>query len=224
MKPYRLLWDGQTFDHAGRTFRVNLEPDQFSGAPWKECDGHGIIREARAQYGEKPAKRAGERVLYSDRWNVTLYDFAGTLERARRDCWGLGEDALAKLTARLGRAPTKREITAESVERDFAYCYAWANDQWQWMSVSVVLLDHDGNETQYQESCGGVDNFDDGSAGGAWAQREDGMPRELANECIARQRADADEIRFNRRCERAQARVEARERSYWAARGVETRP
>lgn len=34
--------DNWEFDHNGRTYMAMIERDDWHGAPWEECDGHGI--------------------------------------------------------------------------------------------------------------------------------------------------------------------------------------
>lgn len=122
------------FEHKGHDFTVTYEHDDNHGEPWKECDGHGIISEWTAR-----DKRAGERVIASDGSRKRFYDIEATMKLARRDGWGLAPDELAKLTVKLGRTPTKREVTAESVERDYEFLRGWCDNEWHYVGVIVAL-------------------------------------------------------------------------------------
>lgn len=141
-------------DLAGLTFSVRIEHDDFHGAPWEENDGHGIVSEWTG-HGEK---RAGERLLVEDRGWARYYDFAGTMEIAKRDEWGMPEAWIEEQTRTLGRPPTKGEIRAAAVERDFEYLRRWCNYDWHYVGVVVTLLDTDGDETWESESLWGIES------------------------------------------------------------------
>jgi hypothetical protein len=154
----RILFDGDTFEHGGRTFRFKSEWDGDIGPPWKEHDGHGPVSDHKHHpfgYGSKPPKAPGERILYWDRGYYRTYDVAEATRIAKRDGWGLGEKALAELTKRLGRKPTRKQIVAEAVERDFDYLRGWCTDEWSWMSVGVEEVE--SGETEW---LGGIQSDD----------------------------------------------------------------
>ena len=144
------LWDGDTFEYKGRGYRVKFEYDDSHGAPWKECDGHGVVSEWTTR-----DKAPGERKLVSDRSSKRYYDIAETMKIAKRDGWGLGNDELAKLAQALGRMPTKKEIVSKAVDNDFEYLRAWCNDEWHYCGVIVT---HE--ETQDSESLWGIEDND----------------------------------------------------------------
>lgn len=123
------------FTHKGHAFIARHYTDDDMGAPWKEHDGHGPVSGFRPLETKRPGERPlGE--LHRD--NTTrFYDWQAAIETAKRDSWGLGPDALAELTKRLGKAPTARQIRAEAVQRDFDRLDGWARDDWQWIGVSV---------------------------------------------------------------------------------------
>jgi hypothetical protein len=134
----------------GRNYTVTTEYDDCMGAPWDEHDGHGIVSDwvTRDKY-------AGEWILSEDRHSKRFYDYAGTMKKAKAEGWGLGPGRIAALTAKLGRAPTKGEITAEAVRFDFEYLQGWANDEWHWAYVKVT-----GPDGEY-DTCGGFSDEDD---------------------------------------------------------------
>jgi hypothetical protein len=145
----------------GLTLRIRFERDGDMGPPWEEHDGHGSVSEWTTR-----DKRAGERVLHSDRDSKRYYDFADAIRIAKRDGWGLGDAQKAALAARLGRQPTAKQIRAEAVERDFEYLRAWCADEWQWTCIIVELLDASGREIAC-DSLGGVDGAGEYACGEA---------------------------------------------------------
>lgn len=149
--------DLENITRAGLEFSVTLHYDEGMGAPWREHDGHGPVREIRSNENTgRPDKRPGERVLSFDRGHGYAYDWQGAIELALRDKWGTDTD---KLVARLGRAPTPREIAADAVERDFDYLRRWYADDWHWCGVVVTLQDADGNDIDSQkESLWGIES------------------------------------------------------------------
>lgn len=143
----------------GHGFTYETLPDDIMLAPWEECDGHGEVSEWTSR-----SKAPHELLLVKDGHLRRYYDLAASLEIARRDCWGLCDEALEALAMRLGRWPSKREITAESVRRDFEYLRGWCNGQWCYVGVIVT---HD--ETGEGASLWGVEDLN-------------GYPEEVAKE------------------------------------------
>lgn len=187
------LFDGDTFEHKGRKFRVEFAPDYDNVAPWEDDDGRGLVRESRGvhRYCEGD-KRPGERALNDPVRNQFqyYYDWAGTMKKATSDGWGLANESLAALSKRLGRIPTKREIVAESVRLDYEYIRAWLNDDWQYFCVTVTALDADGNDTDYFSSLGRVESYMDYHID---------MAYELADEVIYQMEEDEREARATAR-------------------------
>jgi hypothetical protein len=141
-----------TFDIKGYQIKITIHADTDHGAPWEENDGHGIV-----SGWERRAKRAGELILCTDRGASRFYDFAGTMKIAKRDGWGLAESAVAALAAKLGRAPSKGEIFAQAVQKDFDYLRGWANDLWHYQGYTTEIVTPDG-ETLDGDSCWGFDD------------------------------------------------------------------
>ena len=151
----RWLYDGDTFECEGLTFKFESEQDDI-GPPWKEYDGTGDVRKTYNYYGH-PEKRPGERLMHSDRGNHWLYDWTGAIEKAKKDGWGLGPEALDKLRAKLGREPTKGEIRAEAVQRDFDHLQGWISNQWHYQVLHITLVD----DEDYDDYLGGVEDSED---------------------------------------------------------------
>lgn len=137
----------------GLTFSVNTETDFDAGAPWDREDGHGPVREVRTD-----SKRPGERILHSGRHYDHAYDFAEAMRIAKRDGWGLAPEAMADLTANLGREPTAGEVTAAAVEFDYRRLRDWCHDRWGYVGVVVTLQDTDGDDTRESESLWGIES------------------------------------------------------------------
>jgi len=171
------LYDGDTFEHEGHTFRFQCKHDEDMQEPWKEHDGHGIISDWTHR-----DKRAGERVLVQDRYGRAkqYYDIAATIQQATKDGWGISEKSEQELETRLGRKPTKREIIAESVEQDYQRMRAWCHDEWHWCGVVVTMIeDINGDAVEnIDASVWGIDGDDQ-------TEYLTETAYELADECIA---------------------------------------
>lgn len=141
-----------TLQRSGYTARISVFHDEYMGEPWKEHDGHGIVSE-----WTRRDKTPGELVLNSDLHSKRFYDYQGTLEIARRDGWGLDDEDKAKLAAKLKREPTKGEIVAEAVRRDFEHLRAWCNDEWHWLGYDTKIKATSGEIIDGDSCCG----FDD---------------------------------------------------------------
>lgn len=116
------LFDGDTFEHNGRTFRVYFPYDAEHGAPWKECDGHGPVSE-----WTRRDKLPGERILATHRGMLLYYDVAEAIRIAKRDGWN-AEPYVG----------TRGEAAARAVEVDFHYLRRWCNDEWHYVGVVVT--------------------------------------------------------------------------------------
>lgn len=136
------LWDGDTFEHKGREFKVTFPREDSQDTPWDWSDGHGVVSEWTTR-----DKSPGERVLIADRHSKRYYDIAETTKIAKRDGWGLGTKELAALAQAVGRMPTHKEIIAQAVERDFEYLRGWCNDDWTYVTVAVEH--EESGETEY---------------------------------------------------------------------------
>jgi len=148
--------DSHEQEHEGYKIRVAIHHDTDMGAPWEEHDGHGIVSEWTSR-----DKEPGEMVLCSDRHSRRYYDFKATLEVAKRDGWGLGDESKAKLAMKLGHKPTAKEIRTEAVQHDFEYCRGWCNDEWVWLGYTTEIETPDG-ETLDGDSCWGFEGTDGG--------------------------------------------------------------
>jgi hypothetical protein len=105
-----MVFDGEIIEQGGHRFRVNIERDDDNEPPWENSDGHGVVSEWTTR-----DKRPGERVLCSDRHSKRYYDVHETMKIAKRDGWGLNEDAKAELLKRLCGPKKVWQPTGESV-------------------------------------------------------------------------------------------------------------
>jgi hypothetical protein len=138
-------------EYLGHKYQIEFERDDSMGPPWQEHDGHGPASDWTTR-----DKRPGELVLCSDRHSRRFYDYAGAMELAKKDGWGLSPEHLAELTRKLGRKPTAKQIAHASVMADFDYLRQWCNDEWEWTSFSVKIVTPDGRTI----NAGGVGGFD----------------------------------------------------------------
>lgn len=177
-----------TLTHNGREYRVTIEHDSDMGAPWKEHDGHGTVRESRTRHRERmwKTKRPGERPLNDPDRNQLqyLYDWQAATKTARADGWGISEESVQALQKKLGRIPTRGEYFEEATRQDFEYLRGWLNESWHYAVVTVSCGD-------YSASLGGV---------------EYGLSDEYADE-VARELAGEVEHQINEAREKAQGRL-----------------
>lgn len=155
------IYDGSTVTVKGINFTVSIEPDYDQRAPWKEYDGCGIIRETSKRHVDGCSdKKPGERPMNNPDRNEYqfYYDTQATIKKAILESWGLSQENVDLLSAKLKRQPTKREIIRESVERDFKFCAGFINDDWQYYCVSIFP---EGEENYYSYCLGGVDDYVD---------------------------------------------------------------
>ena len=140
-KKYPALNDGDTFTHGDLQFIVSFEYDDDATPPWERADGHGPVSDWTSR-----DKKPGEWVLSSNRGFKHFYDAAEATRIAKRDGWGIGKEARAELAAKLGRAPTKGEVTAEAVRRDFEFLRGWCTDEWHYVGVCVRHVSQDADQ------------------------------------------------------------------------------
>lgn len=162
---------------------VICEHDSDCEAPWEHCDGHGPVSDWTTR-----DKTPGERVLSSDRRSKRFYDFAEAVKLARKDGW----DAAPYHAAFPNETAGQQAVRA--AEADFKHLQDWCEDRWEYVILSVILRDVDGEEIA-RDSLGAVESFGD-----YWRQ----TAAEMANALLS-------------------AHIEEQaERAHWEARDVET--
>lgn len=133
------LHDGDTFTHRGHEFKINIHRDDWHGAPWKECDGHGTVSE-----WTRRVKTPGERILVKDRHGARrYYDVAGTIQTARRDQWGCDHP----------EHTTAGQRAACAVDQDFEHLRTWCADLWEYVDLDVSLVE----DFRHHETISGVE-------------------------------------------------------------------
>lgn len=125
------------FSHDGNQYRATVYRDLDMGAPWKEHDGHGVIRSV----SRRDPKRPGEKMI----GNGYAYDVQATIKLATRDKWGVGDDVKATMRVSLGREPTAAEVVAWAVDMDLQRMQAWVKGDWFWIGVDVSALSTDSD-------------------------------------------------------------------------------
>ena len=196
-------FNSETITVQNRTFEVRFYYDGDQERPWEHSDCHGPVRQLHNRADKLPGERimsSGERHSY-----VWAYDVQAATKLAKKDGWCLSDKCRAELVARLKREPTKGEIVAAAVASDFDFLNGWVNDEWHYMGVSVLPVDKHGDvddDDEYTHALWGIESDSD-----YWRE----VAAEQANEII-----NADKKAFVCRMR------EARERKYWASRGVMT--
>jgi hypothetical protein len=152
-----------TVETHGKTYRVRWVYDHDQGAPWEECDGHGIVTE-----WERRPKKPGEMILNEDRGSKRFYDFQASVKRAKAEGWNISPYDW----------PTKGAQAHAAVMADYEYLRRWCNDQWHYCGIVVTLLDDDGEETDISASLWGIE--DDGYCSDGYHET---VIRDLIGDC-----------------------------------------
>jgi ketopantoate reductase len=143
------MGDTTTIEVDGYTFGVTIERDNDSGPPWKECDGHGDVRQALRPHwqGEGVSdKKSGERPMNKPDRNHQqfYYDWAGACKKARAEGWN----------AQPYDAPNR---VHRAVLADFKYMQDYLAGDWEYVTVEVTLA----NRTEYTSCVCGVEMHND---------------------------------------------------------------
>lgn len=131
----------------GFDFLVTTEYDNDADPPWHQGDGNGDVRTCNTPYwqGEwQSTKRPGERPMNkpTNRQYQYYYDWAGACKKAREEGWNTPPYD----------APNRVQ---RAVQADFEYLAGWVNDEWQYVVVSVVLV----NRPEYESTICGVETY-----------------------------------------------------------------
>lgn len=209
------LYDGDTFEHAGRTFHVTFPYDNDATPPWEREDGHGPVSDWRhAGHDGRMFKAPGELVLCTDRYAYRVYDFAEACKIALRDGWGWlpGElsyrevepglwhatagdfngyaanpnEAIRALYAAHRASMSPRAYAADAARHDFDLLRRWCNDQWHYVGVVVCLADEDGNPIEeICESTWGLESYGEYTSTVARELADELLPRLEARDAVA---------------------------------------
>ena len=169
----------EIYEHAnGKKYHVEWSYDHHFGAPNDENDGHGVVIELpfdpsdedeveshfEYNFDEDDEDMLKERARLSlmrvlryrqGRYDNTMcYDVFATMEIARRDGWGMGEE-----WHRANPEATKEQEILAAIHKDFDYLEGWYDDKWHWCTVGVAPLDEDGEpDEDHREYCGGYES------------------------------------------------------------------
>lgn len=126
------LYDGDTFEYKGRTFRVNYTYDEYADPPWDSECGHGPVRKSRNSHGSSGDKRPGERPLNNPNRNEYqfYYDWQAACKLAREDGWNTEPFD----------APNRIQ---RAVQADFDFLRLWLSNDWNYVGVIVTLIDEE---------------------------------------------------------------------------------
>lgn len=113
----------------GWSLKFEIQRDDDSHEPWKECDGHGVVS-SRYEEGF---------------WSLgnQYYDWKASLKIAKRDRWGC--------------KPYDSSTAMDAVKADYEFLRRWCEDDWWWIGCIVTLYDEHGDELN-SESCWGFDS------------------------------------------------------------------
>lgn len=179
----KTLFDSEKFEHNGFTFRVHFDYDYCAEAPWEWSDGHGPVRrETKPHRDGYSTKRPGERPLNRPGRNEYqfYYDWQEAIKIVKRDGWNAEPLDAANKALR-------------AVQADFEHLSAWCNNEWQYLVVTVDLLNNDG-DTIESDSLGMVESWKDNHCETAYELADELIHQHhetLRNEKIAARFADA---------------------------------
>ena len=176
------IYDGMQIEKAGLTFVVNFPSDGDFDAPWENSDGHGPVRKSTKRHVDGYSdKRPGERPLNSPSRNEYqfYYDWQAAVNLAKVDGWN----------TKPYDAPNRIE---RAVLADFNYLSGYLNDGWNYIGVTVDLLDEEG------ETVDGYDRSLWGSASNAGDYLLT-VANELVDEIISQIENEKKKERINNR-------------------------
>lgn len=130
------IYDGMQIEKAGLTFVVNFPSDCYFDPPWENSDGHGPVRKSTKRHVDGYSdKRPCERPLNSPTRNEYqfYYDWQAAVKIAKKDGWN----------AKPYDAP---KCIERAVLADFKYLAGYLNDDWNYIGVTVDLLNEEGEK------------------------------------------------------------------------------
>ena len=136
----------ETIQQHGKKYLVEWVYDHH-GAPWEECDGHGIVSD-----WETRPKKPGELVLNESRGGARrFYNLQETIKKAKAEGWNTSPHEW----------PSKGAQAAAAAMADFEHLRRWCHDEWHYCGIIVTMLDdEDGEPTDITASMWGIE--DDG--------------------------------------------------------------
>lgn len=129
--------------HNGFNFKVVVDQEDIATAPWEWDDGHGKVSEWITR-----DKAPGGWVLAVDGRSKLLYDFQGSMKRAKEEGWN------AKPYDVPGE--TKNQRAYRAVVADFKRLRGWCRGDWCYTYITVTMVDNASGE--YTDSVGMVES------------------------------------------------------------------
>lgn len=120
------------FEVNGRVFCWDFEYDSDSKMPWEDWDGIGVV--LSRSYAEKAPH---EVLIHEDRRAYWFYDVRASMEKARKEGWGLPDAETVGLT--------KKQIIAKAVQKDMEYCQEWLKGDRYFVCLKVWAEDSPEN-------------------------------------------------------------------------------
>jgi hypothetical protein len=117
-----------------------VQKDLDMPAPWRDCDGVGIVKESR----KHPGPSYEDWILDKYRGFYRYYDWKATLPIAMKEGWDSPPYFERDRQLRALRA----------MRREYRYFARWCEGLWHYVYYRVTLLDPEENEIA-NESCGG---------------------------------------------------------------------
>jgi len=112
---YACAGDSITCEVDGFHTTATIHRDDYSGAPWENSCGHGVVTDWTSR-----GKNAGELILNEDRGSYRYYDFAEAVKTAKKEGWGPG-------------------TPADAARKGFDGLKAWCNDEWYYCGIVLTV-------------------------------------------------------------------------------------
>jgi hypothetical protein len=144
-------------------FGVRFNHDFSDSTPtWNRSEGHAVIVCKPNHRFEYNAKKPHEKLLHANCHSRYFVDIKATKEKAIDESWGINQEEIAKLTKKLGRAPTRREEIAQAIQFEIDLHGAWLHDQWSYVHIVVEALDDAGEPIKnVNDSAWGIETWRD---------------------------------------------------------------
>lgn len=136
--------ESYTINIDGNEFIVEIYPDYDMGLPWEEGDGYGVIEQRRYRRGYCPEKAPHEIILRTEDGDAFIYDIKATIEKAKREDWGIANPPANW---------TRKRIQAEAIRRDIAECRKWLTGDNFWTRVKIECGDYSDSLCGIEATC-----------------------------------------------------------------------
>jgi hypothetical protein len=153
-----------TVENNGRHYRVTIEHDDAARAPWEDCEGTIEVTRVVHNYGSYcgPSKKPSEYVFHRGYRGCYSYvvDIPQAIDKALSEHWGVSDAVCSGVALAKGRPMTEREVAVYAVNQNIEFIRGWCADEWQYVGVSVALLDDDGEpEGEHGAALWGIESI-----------------------------------------------------------------